>query len=78
MDKQTDIPTSTELVIAEDSVNKQTMEVIKSVANTLAIIGDELSQSYEDKSNIGANLATARSCATLEGSLDILLLVLKA
>ena len=78
MDQPSDISDRTEPGIAVQSVNKQTMEVIESVANKLAMIGDELSQSYEELPNSGANLAKARSCATLEGCLDILLLVLKA
>ncbi|KAL9960687.1 hypothetical protein ACROYT_G034173 [Oculina patagonica] len=64
--------------ISLDSVNEQTMEAIESVANKLAIIGDELSQSYEELSDSGVKLSKARSCATLECCLDILLSVLKA
>ena len=78
MDQPSDISDRTEPGIAVESVNKQTMEAIESVANKLAMIGDELSQSYEEIFNSGANLAKARPCATLEGCLDILLLVLKA
>ncbi len=78
MDQTTDVAHRTESTMALDSVNEQTMEAIESVANKLAIIGDELSQSYEELSYSGANLAKTRSCATLECCLDILLSVLKA
>ena len=56
-------------------VNKQTIEAIKSVANKLAIIGDELSLPCDKLSSSGGN--GARSCTTLEGCLDMLRLVLK-
>ena len=78
MDQLTDISRRTEPGIAVESVDKQTREAIESVANKLAIIGDELSQSYEDLPDSRAILAKARSFAILEGCLDILLLVEKA
>lgn len=69
----------TEPGIAVEPVKKEMREAIKSVANKLAIVGDELSQSYEKVSNSGANLGgICRSCGTLECCLDILVLVIKA
>lgn len=74
-----DIYRHTEPGITEESVDKQTRETIKSVANTLASIGDGLNrQRYEELSDSRANLANARSCAPLEGCLDILLLAMKS
>lgn len=62
--------------ISVNSVKDQNTEVIQTVANRLAIIGDELTLSYQDLSC--SSLENLKSCATLEGSLDILLSVLKA
>ena len=62
--------------ISVNSVKDQSAEVIQTVANRLAIIGDELTLSYQDLSC--SSLEKLKSCATLEGSLDILLSVLKA
>ena len=62
--------------ISVNSVKDQNTEVIQTVANRLAIIGDELTLSYQDLSC--SSLEKLKSCATLEGSLDILLSVLKA
>ena len=78
MDQQTNFSRRTEQEIAVESVNKQTLEAIESVANKLAFIGDELSLSYEEQSVSGANLVNGRSCATFESCLDILFSVLKA
>ena len=63
---------------AVESVNKQTTEAIESVANKLAIIGDELSQSYEKVSCSGVTLARTKSCVKLESCLNIVLVMLKA
>ena len=54
------------------------MEAIESVANKLAIIGDELSQSYEELSHNGGTIPRPKTGPALEGCMDILLLVLKA
>ena len=78
MDQQTDISRLTEQEISVESANKQTLEAIESVANKLAIIGDQLSLSYEEKSVSGTNVVKARSCATFESCLNILLSALKA
>ena len=56
----------------------QTKEAIESVANKLAIIGDNLSQSYELFSSSRVGFVRANSCAVLKGWLDIFVLVLKA
>lgn len=77
MDRPSDISSCTELQgIAVDSIKDQNTDMIESVANKLAIIGDELSLSYQDLSC--SSLERFKSCATLEGCLDILILVLKA
>lgn len=76
MNRPSDISAITEQGIAVDSVHKQNTDVIESVANKLAIIGDELSQSYQESHC--RSLERVKSCATLEGCLDILLSVLKA
>ncbi len=73
-----DIYHHTEPGILLEPVNKEIREAIKSVATKLAIIGDEMNQSYEEVSDSGANLAKAKSCAMLESCMDILLLVIKA
>ena len=79
MDGQSCISRQTEPVSsAVESVNKQTTEAIESVANKLAIIGDELSQSYEKVSCSGVTLARTKSCVKLESCLNIVLLMLKA
>ena len=77
MDRQSEIPALTEPGIAVDLLVKhQNTEVIESVANKLAIIGDELSLSYQGFSC--SSLERFKSCATLESCLEILLSVLKA
>lgn len=76
MDRPSDISAYTEQAIAVDSVKHQNTEVIQTVANRLTIIGDELSLSYQDLSC--SSLKKFKSCATLEGCLNILLSVLKA
>ena len=76
MDQPSEISTCTEPDIAVDFVKHQNTEVIESVANKLAIIGDELSLSYQGLSC--SSFETFKSCATLESCLDILLSVLKA
>lgn len=76
MNQPSDISAITEQGIAVDSVHKQNTDVIESVANKLAIIGDELSQSYQESHC--SSLERVKSCATLERCLDILLSVLKA
>lgn len=55
-----------------------TMEVIKSVANKLAIIGDELNHSYQKFSCSGVSLAGPNSCGQSEGWLKIALFILRA
>ena len=74
MDRPSDISARTEQSTAVNSVHKQNTEVIATVANKLAIIGDELSQSYQDLHC--SSLEIVKSCTTLEGCLDILLSVL--
>ena len=76
MDRPSEISAYTEPGIAVDSAKHQNTEVIESVANKLAIIGDELSLKYQGLSC--SSLDSFKSCATLEGCLDVLLLVLQA
>ena len=76
MDRPSKISAYTEPGIAVDLLKHQNTEVIESVANKLAIIGDELSLKYESLSC--SSLEMFKSCATLEGCLDLLLLVLQA
>ena len=79
MDGQSCISRQTEpAFLAVESVNKQTTEAIESVANKLAIIGDELSQSYEKLSCSGVTPVRAKSCVKLDSCLNIVLLILKA
>ena len=56
-------------------VKHQNTEVIESVADKLAIIGDELSLSYQGLSC--RSLKRFKSCATLESCLHILFSVLQ-
>ena len=76
MDRPSEIPALTEPGIAVDLLKHQNTEVIESVANKLAIIGDELSLKYESLSC--SSLDRFKSCATLESCLDLLFLVLQA
>ena len=76
MDRPSEISAYTEPGIAVDLLKHQKTEVIESVANKLAIIGDELSLSYQGFSC--SSLERFKSCATLESCLEILLSVLKA
>ena len=76
MDRPSEISAYTEPGVAVDSVKHQNTEVIESVANKLAIIGDELSLKYQGLSC--SSLERFKSCATLESCLEILLSVLKA
>jgi len=76
MDQPSEISAFTEQDIAVDSAKHQNSELIQTVANKLAIIGDELSLSYQDLSY--SSFDKFKSCATLEGCLDILLSALKA
>lgn len=75
MDRPSEISACTEPGIAVDLVKHQNTEVIESVANKLAIIGDELSLSYQGLSC--RSLKRFKSCAALESCLDILLSVLQ-
>ena len=76
MDRPSEIPALTEPGIAVDLLKHQNTEVIESVANKLAIIGDELSLSYRGLSC--SSLERFKSCATLESCLDLLLLMMQA
>ena len=76
MDRPSEISAYTEPGVAVDSVKHQNTEVIESVANKLAIIGDELSLKYQGLSC--SSLERFKSCATLESCLDLLLSVLQA
>ena len=76
MDRPSEISACIEPSIAVDFVKHQNTEVIESVANKLAIIGDELSLSYQFLPCSG--LQRFKSCGTLESCLDILLSMLKA
>ena len=60
--------------LAAGSLGKQTTEAIEAVANRLAIIGDDLNQSYEKHYDSGVNVTKAKSCLLT----DILSLLLKA
>lgn len=53
--------------------NKENAEAIKFVAGKLALVGDQLNQSYEE-----SRCSEVRSCIKLKSCLDILRLVLKA
>ena len=75
MDRPSKISACTEPGIAVDLVKHQNTEVIESVANKLAIIGDELSLSYQGLSC--RSLKRFKSYATLESCLDILFSVLQ-
>ena len=76
MDRPSEISACTEPGIAMDLVKHRNTEVIQSVANKLAIIGDELSLKYQGLSC--GSLERFKSSATLESCLDMLLLVLQA
>ena len=62
---------------AANSDREQTMEAIESVANKLAIIGDELSQSYQELSCSGTTLTGVKPCVKLESWLNIMFFILK-
>ena len=76
MDRPSKISAYTEPGIAVDLLKHQNTEVIESVANRLAIIGDELSLEYQGL--YCSSLDRFKSCATLESFLDILLSLLEA
>ena len=76
MDRPSEISAYTEPGIAVDLLKHQNTEVIESVANRLAIIGDELSLEYQGL--YCSSLDRFKSCTTLENCLEILLSVLKA
>ena len=63
--------------LAMKLADKPAKETIESVANKLAIIGDELSQSYQLPCNFGVKVAKARLCAWLPDCLDIFVLLTK-
>ena len=71
MDRPSDISARTERGIT----TKQNTEAIKFVAGKLALIGDQLNQSYEE---LNQSYEEVRSCIKLESCLDMLHLVLKA
>ena len=60
--------------LVAESLSKQTAEAIEAVANKLAIIGDDLNQSYELHYESGVSVTKAKSCLVT----DILSLLLKA
>ena len=62
--------------IAVATVNEQSKVTVKTVVNTLAAIGDELSQSYEISCNSGVN--AVMPCAVLEGWLNLVVLLTKS
>ena len=64
--------------LAVEPVDKQTTEAIESVAYMLAIIGDDLSKSYELPYDNGVFSTKAKACAVLVGFWDIAFLPLKA
>ena len=76
MDRPGEVSACTEPGFAVDLAKHQNTEVIQSVANKLAIIGDELSVSYQGLSC--SSLERFKSSATLESCLGMLLLVLQA
>ena len=76
MDRSCETSACTEPGIAVDTVKHQNTEVNESVANKLAIIGDELTLSYQGLSC--SSLERFKSCATLESCLVIVLSVLQA
>ena len=76
MDQPSEISACTEPGIAVGLVKHQNTEVIESVANKLAIIGDELSLKHQGLSY--SSLERFKSSATLESCLGMLLLVLQA
>ena len=62
--------------IAVRTVNEQSKETVKTVANTLAAIGDELSQTYEISCDSGVN--AVMPCAVLEGWLNLVVLLTRS
>lgn len=64
--------------LAVELAHQQTEEAMESVANKLAIIGDDLSQSYELFSGSGVDFVRTKSWAVLEGWLATFVLLLKA
>lgn len=62
--------------IAVATVNEQSKETVKAVANTLAAIGDELSQSYKISCDNGVN--AIMPCAVLDGWLNLVVLLTKS
>ena len=63
--------------LAVASVDKQTTETIESVANKLAIIGDDLNKSYELPYYNGVFSIKAKACTVLVDCWDIPVLLLK-
>lgn len=61
-----------------ESVDKQTMDAIGSVASKLRNIGDNLNQSYKQPPVSKMRQANAAPFAVWEGCLDICVLVVKA
>jgi len=76
MDRPSETSASTVEDIAVDSAKHQNSDLIQTVANKLAIIGDELSLSYQDL--FCSSFDKFKSYARLKGCLAILLSVLKA
>ena len=62
--------------IAVGTVNEQSKVTVKTVANTLAAIGDKLSQSHEISCDSGVN--AVMPCAVLEGWLNLVVLLTKS
>ena len=78
MDRQNDIPSRSETgSLGGKLADKPAKETIESVANKLAIIGDELNQSYELPCDSGVKVTKARLCTWLPDYADIFVLLTK-
>lgn len=59
-----------------DVVDGQTVEAIKSVANKLAVIGDELCQSYEQPCYSGVSVLP-KPCVSLRCTFELVVFLVK-
>lgn len=75
MDQKSDLyPLQTEAA----SLNNQITKATESVANKLAIVGDDLSQSYNLPHGSGLSTGNAAPCSVMEGCFDWFVLLMKA
>ena len=59
------------------SLNNQNTKAIESVANKLAIVGDDLRQSYNLPHGSGLSTGKAALCSVMEGCFDWIVLLMK-